>query len=151
MLMNSWSHKMKGWWVIIPTRLQAVLTWSHWLINLSSSKIESSWPNSPKLHSTTYGMGFPCGSAGKESTCNAEDPGSIPGLGRSPGKGNSYLLQYSGLENSMDYIVQFSSVTQSCPTLWDPLYCSMLGFPVHHQLSELAQTHVYQVDDAIHM
>jgi len=50
-------------------------------------------------------MGFPCGSAGKESTCNAGDPGSIPGLGRSPGEGNGYPFQYSGLENSMDHIV----------------------------------------------
>ena len=40
--------------------------------------------------------------AGKESTCNAGDLGSIPGLGRSPGEGKGYLLQYSGLENSMD-------------------------------------------------
>ena len=47
-------------------------------------------------------MGFPCGSAGKESTCNAGDPGSIPGLGRSPGEGKGYPLQYSGLENSMN-------------------------------------------------
>ena len=47
-------------------------------------------------------MGFPCGSAGKESTCNAADLGSIPGLGRSPGEGKGYLLQYSGLENSTD-------------------------------------------------
>ena len=39
---------------------------------------------------------------GKESTCNAGDLGSIPELGRSPGGGNGYLLQYSGLENSMD-------------------------------------------------
>ena len=46
---------------------------------------------------------FACGSAGKESICNAGDLGSIPGLGRSPGEGNNYLLQYSGLENSMDY------------------------------------------------
>ena len=45
-------------------------------------------------------MGFPGGSAGKESPCNAEDLGSIPGLGRSHGEGNSYPLQYSGLENS---------------------------------------------------
>ena len=45
---------------------------------------------------------FPGGSAGKESACNAGDLGSIPGLGRSPGEGNSYPLQYSGLENSMD-------------------------------------------------
>ena len=50
-------------------------------------------------------MGFPCGSAGKESTCNAGDLGSIPGLGRVPGKGNSYPFQYSGLENSLDCIV----------------------------------------------
>jgi len=47
-------------------------------------------------------LGFPCGSAGKESTCNVGDLGLIPGLGRSPGEGNSYPLQYSGLENSMD-------------------------------------------------
>ena len=44
------------------------------------------------------------GSHGKESTCNVGDLGSIPGLGRSPGKGNSYPLQYSGLENSMDRV-----------------------------------------------
>ena len=50
-------------------------------------------------------MGFPGGSAGKESACNAGDLGSIPGLGRSPGEGNSYPLQYSGLEKSMDCIV----------------------------------------------
>ena len=47
-------------------------------------------------------MGFPCGSAGKESACNAGDLGSIPGLGRSPGEGKGYPLQYSALENSMD-------------------------------------------------
>ena len=47
----------------------------------------------------------PGGSAGKESTCNAGDPGSIPGLGRSPGEGLGYPLQYSGLENSMDCVV----------------------------------------------
>ena len=44
---------------------------------------------------------FPC----RESACNAGDLGSIPGLGRYPGKGKGYPLQYSGLENSMDYIV----------------------------------------------
>ena len=50
-------------------------------------------------------LGFPCGSAGKESACNAGDLGLILGLGRSPGEGSSYPLQYSGLENSMDCIV----------------------------------------------
>ena len=43
----------------------------------------------------------------------------------------------------------FSSVTQSCPTLCNPMDCSMPGFPVHHQLQELAQTRVHQVGDAI--
>ena len=54
---------------------------------------------------------FPCGSAGKESVCNAGDLGSIPGLGRSPGEGSGYPLQYSGLENPMDYTVH--GVTKS--------------------------------------
>ena len=44
---------------------------------------------------------------------------------------------------------QFSSVTQSCPTLCDPMECSMPGFPVHHQLPELTQTHIHRVSDAI--
>ena len=45
--------------------------------------------------------GFPCGSAGNESACNAGDLGSIPGLERSPGEGKGFPLQYSGLENSV--------------------------------------------------
>ena len=49
--------------------------------------------------------GLPCGSAGKESACNAEDLGLIPGLRRSPGERKGYPLQYAGLENSMDCIV----------------------------------------------
>ena len=44
-------------------------------------------------------MGFLCGSDGKVSAYNVGDPGSIPGLGRSPGEGKGYPLQYSGLEN----------------------------------------------------
>ena len=46
-------------------------------------------------------LGFPCGSAGKESACNVGDLGSIPELGRSPGEGKVYPFQYSGLEHSM--------------------------------------------------
>ena len=47
-------------------------------------------------------MGFPCGSAGKESACNVGGLGLIPGLGRSTGEGNGYPLQYSCLKNSMN-------------------------------------------------
>ena len=50
------------------------------------------------------------GSNSKESACNAEDLGSIPGLGRSPGEGNGYPLQYSVLENSMDRGAQQATV-----------------------------------------
>ena len=50
-------------------------------------------------------LGFPCGSAGKESACNAGDLGLIPGLGRSPGEGKGYPLQYSCLEYSIDCMV----------------------------------------------
>ena len=61
--------------------------------------------------------GFPCGSVGKEFTCNMGDLGSIPGLGRPPGEGRGYPLQYSALENSMDYIVH--GVTKSQTRLSD--------------------------------
>ena len=66
-----------------------------------------------------------CGSAGKESACNAGDLGLIPGLGRSPGEGKGYPLQYSGLENSIDCIVH--GVAKSCILLSD-FHCH---FTVH--------------------
>ena len=68
-------------------------------------------------------LGFPCGSAGKESACNAGDQGLIPGLGRSAGEGKGYPLQYSGLENSMDYKVH--GVAKS-PTQLRDLHLMML-------------------------
>ena len=46
-------------------------------------------------------------------------------------------------------LVQFGVVTQLCPTLCDPMDCSIAGFPVHHQLQELAQTHVHRIGDTI--
>ena len=71
------------------------------------------FPKLPPRHSVYRKVlclrGFPGGSAGKESTFNAGDLGfNIPGLGRSPGEGNGYPLQYSGLENSLDCIVSGS-------------------------------------------
>ena len=56
---------------------------------------------------------FHCDSAGKESACNVGDVGSIPGLGRSPGEGKGYPLQYSGLKNSMDCIVHGVAKSQT--------------------------------------
>ena len=60
--------------------------------------------------------GFPGGSAGKESACNAGDLGSIPGLGRSPGEGKGYPAQYSGLENSVDCIVHGVTKSRTRPS-----------------------------------
>ena len=65
-----------------------------------------------KTYSALY-KGFPGGSDGKESACNVGDLGLIPGLERSPGEGKGYPLQYSGLENSMDYIVHGVAKSQT--------------------------------------
>ena len=67
--------------------------------------LEKGWLPNPVF------LRFPCGSAGKESTCNVGDLGLITGLGRTPGEGKGYPLQYSSLENSMDCIVH--GVTKS--------------------------------------
>ena len=68
---------------------------------------------------------FPGSSAGKESSCNAEDLGLIPGLRRSPGGGKGYPLQYSGLENSMFCVVHGATNSQTQPS----------NFHFHHIIS----------------
>ena len=63
-----------------------------------------------------------------------------------------YFFTFLSVTNIVNFIyisVKFSWVTQSCPTLWDPINHSMPGLPVHHQLLEFTQTHVHQVGDAI--
>ena len=61
-------------------------------------------------------LSFPRGSAGKECVCNVGDLGSIPGLGRSPGDGKGYPLQYSGLENCMDCLVHGVAKSRARPS-----------------------------------
>ena len=70
--------------------------------------------------------GFPCGLAGKESICNVGDLGSSPELGRFPGEGKGYPLQYSSLENSMDFIVH--GVTKSQTWMSDFHFTSWLVY-----------------------
>ena len=60
-----------------------------------------------------------------------------------------FVLFCTSLELSLE--LKFSSVAQSCPTLCDSMDCSIPGFPVHHQLPEVAQTHVHWVSDAIQL
>ena len=77
-------------------------------------------------------LGFPGGSAGKESACNAGDLGSVPGFGRVPGEGKDYPLQYSGLENSMDCIVYGVANSQT-----------QLSFTFTFQLSLWSNSHIH--------
>ena len=122
-----------------------------------------------------FRVGFPDSSVGKESACNAGHPGSIPGLGRSPGEGIGYPLQYSGLENSMNCIVhgvakswtrlsnfQFSSVL--CTRCYAEYFTYIISYNPHNyfirnilfssthreslkcwEVKELAQVHVSSV------
>ena len=70
--------------------------------------------------------GFPCGSAGRESACNLGDLGSIPVLGRSPGEGKGYPLEYSGLENSTDCTVHGVTKSQTRQAPSCSLFCSVV-------------------------
>ena len=66
-------------------------------------------------HKDVTALGFPGVSNGKESSCSAGGLGSIPGLGRSPGEGNGYPPQYSGLENFMDCVNTHSPILLQLP------------------------------------
>ena len=70
----------------------------------------------------------------------------FPGMYPKELKARSFLLIYLFLIGGS---VQFGSVAQLCPTLCDPMNCSMPGLPVHHQLPEFIRTHVHRVGDAI--
>ena len=95
-------------------------------VNLSPS-LSIDLISSARLHFKAFfplpsvSMGFPCGSAGKESACNVGGLGLIPGLGRSLEEGNGYSLHYSGLGNSMEYIVL--GTAKSCTRLSDFHFC----------------------------
>ena len=80
------------------------------------------------------GTGLPDSLAGKESACNAGDPGLIPGLGRSTGEGIGYPLQCSGLENSMDCIVH--GVAKSWTRLSD------FHFSLHIKITVKCLSHI---------
>ena len=88
----------------------------HFLLQHSHRKVL--WLNS----SFSGLLGLPDNSVGKKSACNAEDPGSVPGLRRSAGEGKGYPVQYAGLENSMDCIVH--GVTKELDTT-EPLSVSV--------------------------
>ena len=120
------------------------LTFCHSLTNLSFLRgILFAFPwVYKKFHSETYVSKFkkdlPGGSAGKESACNMRDLGSIPGLGRSPGEQNSYPLQYSDLENSMDCIVHGVSKSWTWLSKAPSLKFKIYTYPKHWLAHTLA-------------
>ena len=80
--------------------------------NQFNSWVRKIWWRRNRLLTPVF-LGFPGSSAGKESTRNVGDLGLIPGLGRSPGEGKGYPLQYSGLENSTDCIIHGVAKSQT--------------------------------------
>ena len=80
---------------------------------------------------------------------NLPNPGIKPTSLRSPVLAGGFFTTSATWEALNVLIRQFSSVAQLCPTLCDPMDCSMTGLPVHHQLPEFTQTHVHWVSDAI--
>ena len=89
-----------------------------------------------------HDVGFPGSSVGKESTCNMGDLGLIPGLGQSPGEGNSYPLQFSGLENSMDKGAWWATSLWGCKELDTIEQGTYI-----HMLRECCQGHSYKKND----
>ena len=97
-----------------------------WLTALMEGRLTTRPQNRRVTWLSLCHEGFPCGSAGKESACNAGDLDSIPGLGGSPGEGKGYPLQCSGLANSMDCIVY--GVAKSRTRLSHFHFLSLSGF-----------------------
>ena len=121
--------------------------WS-WDYSLSPLRLlATSWtvarqaPLSMEFFRQEYCSGLPC-----------PPPGDLPEPGIQPASPMSPSLQADSLPAD-PFVpfssVQFSSVTQSCPTLWDLMNHSTQGLPLHHQLQEFTQTHVHRVGDAI--
>ena len=113
---------------VFPHRASVIACW--WKICLQCRR---PWFNFQvgKIHwrrdrlPTSVFLGFPCGSADKESACNAGDLSLIPGLGKSPGEGKGSRLQYSGLKNSTDCMVH--GVAKSRTELSDFHFPHILG------------------------
>ena len=102
-------------------------------------------------------LGFPCGSAGKESASNAGDLGSIPGLGRSPKEGKGYIIQYCGLENFMDCTVHGVAKSRTrltdfhfhfqCKAHWKPLADKICSLICNCSLQQLTFSKMIGLDE----
>ena len=99
-----WQYSVRHWLICVYWRIFA--SWDKFHFIQCMILLMFSWILfAIILLRTSFSMNFSHSSAGNESACNARDLSSIPRLGRSPGEGNGYPFQYSGLENSMDCVV----------------------------------------------
>ena len=143
-----WRNYLYHWPTILPSVLRA---YGHQLTPLSSEGREGASPSS-LLHTNSALQTFPPGpDSSSESSLSAASW--VNPVERDQAQA---LLMEAGLTYTLGNHVSKSfisncccSVTQSCPTLHDPMDCSTPGFPVLHCLLELAQTHVHWVNDAI--
>ena len=87
-----------GWLLTKRTVERGKTEWCKFTVEKLDKHHSARWSVTSDIVYVPLIWGLPCSSNGKESTCSAEDQGSIPGLGRSPGEGNSYPLQHSCLE-----------------------------------------------------
>ena len=94
-------------------------------------------------------LGFPCGSTGKESGCNVGDLGLMPVLGRSPGEGKGYPLQYCDLENSRDCIVHGVAKSQTQLSNFHFTFILYMRKLMFNRESELLLSYLYGKDNPI--
>ena len=131
--------KMQNWktFYIIITQLQQLSFWHKFIISTRFLIYLCSGGILPRCHFQIYLVWAVCSSVGYLPLCASVF---------SCVKGDNNSTYFRGLLWEWN---TFSSVAQSCLTLCDPMHCSTPGFPVHHQLPDLAQTHVHWVSDAI--
>ena len=98
--------EIRGQYTASASAEYATLSWQQHPSGNEYGLLRTSTLQGNKGNSSKENLGFPDSSTGKESPCNAGDPSSIPGSGRSTGEGIGYPLQHSGLENSVDCIVR---------------------------------------------
>ena len=101
MLSTQWVHLSNSAFILHSSKLVSTWYMPGPITDTGDTVVSEQTPSLPSW-SPESSQGFPGGSDGKENACNAGDPGSIPGLERSPGEGNGYPLQYSSLENPID-------------------------------------------------
>ena len=126
-------------------------TYSHpSLLGLIAASILQLWSVACRIFSLRRDL--PAGEWAKAANISApetSDTADLPGNLKSKQHSLGFIFSWSWFTRLEEVLISSCSVTQSCPSLCDLMDCSTPGFPVHHQLPEITQTHVHRVGDAI--